>query len=73
MTLIWYLRKKVLKIKEIFFWPNIHISFQKLIRIFLKKSQLVKGIRGCNMSFYKSDFEGIEGFNEKIYWLGQRR
>ncbi|WP_291952567.1 glycosyltransferase [Campylobacter sp.] len=46
-------------------------KFSKLDKKIFKKSQLIKGIRGCNMSFYKSDFEAIDGFNEKFIGWGR--
>ena len=33
--------------------------------------ELIKGIRGCNMSFFKSDCEAINGFNEGFVGWGR--
>ena len=38
---------------------------------FFAKKDFIKGIRGCNMSFFKSDFEVIGGFNEKFVGWGR--
>ncbi|EAI8629095.1 glycosyltransferase [Campylobacter lari] len=63
--------KKGFKNQRNIFLAKYMYKFSKLTRRFFKKSQLVKGIRGCNMSFYKSDFEAIEGFNEKFIGWGR--
>ena len=39
-------------------------------KVFAKK-ELIKGIRGCNMSFFKSDCEAINGFNEGFVGWGR--
>ena len=39
-------------------------------KIFDKK-ELIKGIRGCNMSFFKCDCEAINGFNEEFVGWGR--
>ncbi|EPR4276559.1 glycosyltransferase family 2 protein [Campylobacter jejuni] len=63
--------KKDFKNRRNIFLAKCIYKFSKLTKKFFKKSQLIKGIRGCNMSFYKSDFEAIEGFNEKFIGWGR--
>ncbi|EFP1606328.1 glycosyltransferase [Campylobacter jejuni] len=63
--------KKGFKNQRNIFLAKCIYKFSKLSKKFFKKSQLIKGIRGCNMSFYKSDFEAIEGFNEKFIGWGR--
>ncbi|EAK0979686.1 glycosyltransferase [Campylobacter lari] len=63
--------KKGFKNQRSVFLAKCVYKFSKLTKKFFKKSQLIKGIRGCNMSFYKSDFEAIEGFNEKFIGWGR--
>ncbi|EIT3185747.1 glycosyltransferase [Campylobacter jejuni] len=63
--------KKGFKNQRNIFLAKCIYKFSKLSKNFFKKSQLIKGIRGCNMSFYKSDFEAIEGFNEKFIGWGR--
>lgn len=36
-----------------------------------EQSDFIKGVKGCNMSFFKSDFEAIGGFNEKFVGWGR--
>ncbi|EDP6499285.1 glycosyl transferase family 2, partial [Campylobacter jejuni] len=36
-----------------------------------KKTTLIKGIRGCNMSFFKTDFDKLDGFNENFIGWGR--
>ncbi|WP_086301545.1 glycosyltransferase family 2 protein [Campylobacter devanensis] len=38
---------------------------------FFKKRDFIKGIRGCNMSFYKIDCDEIGGFNENFIGWGR--
>lgn len=38
---------------------------------YFDKKDLIKGIRGCNMSFYKSDCVAINGFNEAFCGWGR--
>jgi glycosyltransferase involved in cell wall biosynthesis len=38
---------------------------------FFDKKDFIKGIRGCNMSFYKSDCIAINGFNESFVGWGR--
>lgn len=38
---------------------------------FFNKKDFIKGIRGCNMSFYKSDCMAISGFNESFVGWGR--
>ncbi|EAI3516434.1 glycosyltransferase, partial [Campylobacter coli] len=63
--------KKNLKNKKNDFLAYLIYNFSKIDKNFFKKSQLVKGSKTCNMSFYKSDFEAIEGFNEKFVGWGR--
>ncbi|HEB9304495.1 TPA: glycosyltransferase [Campylobacter coli] len=63
--------KKNLKNKKNDFLAYLIYNFSKIDKNFFKKSQLVKGSKTCNMSFYKSDFEAIEGFNEKFIGWGR--
>lgn len=63
--------KKGFKNQRNIFLAKCIYKFSKLSKNFFKKSQLIKGIRGCNMSFYKSDFKAIEGFNEKFIGWGR--
>ncbi|MBX9206305.1 glycosyltransferase [Campylobacter jejuni] len=63
--------KKGFKNQRNIFLAKCVYKFSKLTKKFFKKSQLVKGSKTCNMSFYKSDFEAIEGFNEKFIGWGR--
>ncbi|EAI8427779.1 glycosyltransferase [Campylobacter jejuni] len=63
--------KKGFKNQRSIFLAKCVYKFSKLTKKFFKKSQLVKGSKTCNMSFYKSDFEAIEGFNEKFIGWGR--
>ena len=38
---------------------------------FFTKKDFIKGIRGCNMSFFKADCEAINGFNESFVGWGR--
>ncbi len=40
-------------------------------RIFTKKDRKLKGIRGCNMSFFRKDLITVNGFEEKIQGWGR--
>ncbi|EAW0606229.1 glycosyltransferase [Campylobacter lari] len=63
--------KKGFKNQRSIFLAKCIYKFSKLTKKFFKKSQLVKGSKTCNMSFYKSDFEAIEGFNENFIGWGR--
>lgn len=38
---------------------------------FFKTRDFIKGIRGCNMSFYRQDCLDIGGFNERFIGWGE--
>ncbi|WP_348518247.1 glycosyltransferase [Campylobacter sp. CCS1377] len=63
--------KKGLKNKKNDFLASLIYKFSKIDKKFFKKSELVKGSKTCNMSFYKSDFEAIDGFNENFVGWGR--
>jgi len=42
-----------------------------LSNFFIKKSTEQKGIKTCNMSFYKKDFIAVNGFNHEIFGWGR--
>lgn len=48
----------------------IYKTSKTTAKIFDKK-ELIKGIRGCNMSFFKADCEAINGFNEEFIGWGR--
>ena len=50
---------------------RIIFRFSRLNSKFFDKKDFIKGIRGCNMSFYKSDCEAIKGFNENFVGWGR--
>ena len=43
----------------------------KITADIFQKTTLIKGVRGCNMSFYKSDCKAINGFNESFKGWGR--
>lgn len=53
------------------FCANLIYRFSKTTEKIFKKKELIKGIRGCNMSFFKSDCEAINGFNEEFVGWGR--
>ncbi len=48
----------------------IYLTSKLTSKVF-NKNELIKGVRGCNMSFYKSDCEAINGFNEDFIGWGR--
>ncbi|MCX2683748.1 glycosyltransferase [Campylobacter sp. MIT 21-1685] len=72
--------KNALTNKEIasfsFFKRNCFIAkciyfSSKITASYFEKKELIKGIRGCNMSFFKKDWAAIEGFNERFNAWGR--
>ncbi|TKX32070.1 glycosyltransferase family 2 protein [Campylobacter estrildidarum] len=63
--------KKGFKNQKNNFLANITYKFSKIDKKIFKKIELVKGSKTCNMSFYKQDFEAIEGFNENFIGWGR--
>ena len=53
------------------FCANLIYTFSKTTAKIFRKKELIKGIRGCNMSFYKADCEAINGFNEEFVGWGR--
>lgn len=48
----------------------IYATSKTTAQIF-KKKELIKGVRSCNMSFFKRDCEAINGFNEEFIGWGR--
>ncbi|MBM0637782.1 glycosyltransferase [Campylobacter sp. VicNov18] len=63
--------KKDFKNKRNIFLAKLIYQFSTINKNFFKKALLVKGSKTCNMSFYKSDFEAINGFNENFTGWGR--
>ena len=59
------------KLKRSFILSKIYYHFSKIRANFFDKKDFIKGVRGCNMSFFKSDFDAICGFNEKFSGWGR--
>ncbi|MEB2790954.1 glycosyltransferase [Campylobacter upsaliensis] len=59
------------KLKRSFILSKIYYHFSKIRADFFNKKDFIKGVRGCNMSFFKSDFDAICGFNEKFSGWGR--
>ncbi len=45
--------------------------FPLIIPLFSKKMSNIKGLRGCNMAYWKKDFLHINGYNEEIVGWGR--
>ncbi|RDU72569.1 hypothetical protein CQA66_04510 [Helicobacter aurati] len=43
----------------------------KITSRYFDKKEMIRGIRGCNMGFYKADFLRIKGFNENFIGWGR--
>ena len=56
-------KSRSFKATHCYFCANLIYKFSKTTKKIFKKKELIKGIRGCNMSFFKSDCEAINGFN----------
>ncbi len=63
--------KKGFKNKKNNFLAYLVHRFSKIDKKFFKKSNLVKGSKTCNMSFYKSDWQTLDGFNENFVGWGR--
>ncbi|MCZ0772204.1 glycosyltransferase [Campylobacter hepaticus] len=63
--------KKTLKNIRNIFLAKLIYKYSKIDKSFFKKSSLIKASKTCNMSFYKSDFEAINGFNENFTGWGR--
>jgi len=50
---------------------NLIYKISKISASFFDKKELIKGIRGCNMSCFKQDYEAIGGFNENFKEWGR--
>ena len=53
------------------FLARLIYAFSKTTAEIFKRKELIKGIRGCNMSFFKADCEAINGFNEEFIGWGR--
>ncbi|ENF5444441.1 glycosyltransferase [Campylobacter coli] len=63
--------KKDFKSSKNSFLAKILYIFSKKDEKIFKKTTLIKGIRGCNMSFFKADFDELDGFNENFIGWGR--
>jgi glycosyltransferase involved in cell wall biosynthesis len=61
----WYLLKLALKREA----KNIHNAIRFYIPL-IKKNRSLKGIKGCNLSFFKKDFIAVNGYNEDFQGWG---
>lgn len=59
------------KAKRINFFTKYIYELSCIKANFFNKKDFIKGVRGCNMSFYKSDCEAINGFNEDFIGWGR--
>lgn len=62
---------KELKAKRNNLLANLIYKNSTINAKFFDKKDFIKGIRGCNMSFYKIDCEEINGFNEDFVGWGR--
>ncbi|EAH8491872.1 glycosyltransferase [Campylobacter coli] len=63
--------KKDFKSSKNSFLAKMLYSLSKKDEKIFKKITLIKGIRGCNMSFFKTDFDELDGFNENFIGWGR--
>lgn len=63
--------KKDFKSSKNSFLAKILYNLSKKDEKIFKKTTLIKGIRGCNMSFFKADFDELDGFNENFIGWGR--
>lgn len=67
-------RKRSLKSRRSGLLSQIIYHYSTLNADFFNNNELIKGVRSCNMSFHKCDFESIGGgVQREIYRLGTRR
>lgn len=59
------------KARRLQFLKNLIYKTSRLDSRIFKKKTLIKGIRSCNISFFKSDCEAINGFNEEFVGWGR--
>ena len=57
--------------KRLKFLAKLLYKNSKIDEEIFDKKELVKGVRGCNMSFFKKDCEAINGFNEDFVGWGR--
>lgn len=57
--------------KRLKFLAKLLYKNSKIDEEIFDKKELVKGVRGCNMSFFKKDCEDINGFNEDFIGWGR--
>lgn len=59
------------KSKQCYILSFLVFKISKITAKVFDKKDLIKGVRGCNMSFYKRDCERINGFNEEFIGWGR--
>lgn len=59
------------KSRRITFLAKLLFNFSSKNARYFKRKDFIKGIRGCNMAFFKSDCVAINGFNEEFVGWGR--
>ncbi|EAL1634420.1 glycosyltransferase [Campylobacter coli] len=63
--------KKDFKSSKNSFLAKIIYKFSKIEQKFFDTKEIVRGSKTCNMSFFKTDFDELDGFNENFIGWGR--